>query len=108
MAPWLAKLYAGARIQNPSLKPPKLYVGLAFIPAGKVRELGSEAIDTRAEYIGHADICHGFPQQKGEPLPPHLSKQRNERAKAMVRAANFVPDPNPRRPWWRPAKDLGG
>jgi hypothetical protein len=50
------------------------YVGLAAITVGSVRNAGSDVIDSRNEYCGHAHISHGIavPVPAGEPLAPEL------------------------------------
>lgn len=98
--PWLAKAYAKARIQNATLKPPKLYAGLAFVSAAAVRAHGSRVIDSREEYLGHADIQNGIVQKKQEALPPDLKKKLDDRARAIAKSARFVKDPNPNSLLW--------
>jgi hypothetical protein len=101
IAPWLAKFIAKLRIENRQLKPPKTYVGLAYVSARVVRECGSEIVDSREEYLGHADIVHGVgPQPRGVPLPAATAKRINKRADAIRRVARFVPDPNPKSLIW--------
>jgi probable addiction module antidote protein len=36
----------------------------------RVRQVTSEVVDSRGEYLGHGDIVHGVVVPKGEPLPP--------------------------------------
>lgn len=100
VAPWLAKLYAKARVEKSQLTPPKLYVGLAFISARDVKQVGSAVVDSRHEYLGHADISNGVKQVRGEALPAEISKLLNDRAKAIAAAARFVPDPHARSLRW--------
>lgn len=98
---WLAKFIAKARIENRQLQRPKLYVGLAYVPAKAVRDCESQVRDSREEYLGHADIVHGVgPQQPGVPLPAAIAKVIKKRAEAIRRAAKFVPDPNPKSLLW--------
>jgi hypothetical protein len=53
-------------------KPQKIYQGFAIIEVGKVRELGSDVIDSREapNYFGHADIIHDVILEKNQPAPP--------------------------------------
>ena len=96
VSPWLAKLIAKGRIQNSHVKPPNIYVGLAFLPTAAVRSLGSIVVDTRAEYLGHADISHGiYKRAPGEAVPAKVAKKINDRAKAIRAASQFVLDPKP-------------
>lgn len=102
--PWLAKLYAKSRIENVQLKPPKRYVGLAFVSARTVRKAGGQVVDSRKEYLGHADIRNGITQVRGEALPPDLSKALDERTQAIVNDATFIRDPKPQNLWWTVSK----
>ncbi len=102
MPAWIAKNYGKSRIQNPQLKPPKLYLGLAFLSAEVVRKHKSSVVDSREEYLGHADIIHGFSRlKKGEARPPHEKKQLNARASAIAAEARFVIDSHPLKLYWR-------
>lgn len=100
LAPWLAKLYAKARIQNKKLQRPCLYVGLAFVSAECVRKHGASVVDTREEYLGHADISTGIVQSPQEALPPHLMKARDDITKAITKTALFIKDPKPNNFFW--------
>lgn len=82
------------------MKPPKIYVGLAFVSAKDVRRCGAAVVDSRKEYLGHADIINGIEQPAGEALPPVLMKQLDERAKAIADSARYVKDPNPNSLLW--------
>jgi len=94
--PWLAKLLGRLRIENRSPPRPNLFTGLAFVVAADIRSHGSDVFDSRSEYLGHADIQHGFGvRQPGQALPPQVSKRLNDRAKAIARAARYVADPKP-------------
>jgi hypothetical protein len=95
VAPWLTKLIARARIENERLERPNLYVGLAFVSAEDVRKHGATVVDSRVEYLGHADIRNGIVQPKGEALPPRISKTLHERAQKLLGSAKFVKDPDP-------------
>lgn len=101
--PWLAKLHGRARVENRRLSPPKLYTGLAFVRVSEIRDHGSEVVDSREEYLGHADLRHGIATQKqGVALPPNLAKALNDRAKAIAKSATYVADPRPSSLRWRP------
>jgi hypothetical protein len=91
------------RVESRNLSPPKIYAGLAFIRASDIRGHGSEVVDSREEYLGHADIRHGIAAQKqGVALPPALAKALNDRAKAIAKSAKYVADPYPSSLCWRP------
>jgi hypothetical protein len=74
----------------------KEFQGFTIITALKIRELGSQIVDSRSEYVGHAHISHGFVVQRDEPLPPQL----NERLDALKKAAKYIADPLPRKWGW--------
>ncbi len=100
--PWLAKFIAKARVENSQLSPPKLYTGLAFVSAAIIRSKGSAVVDSRSEYLGHADVQNRIAnQQVGEALPADVAKIVNKRAKDIADAADYVPDPKPRSFAWR-------
>jgi len=46
----------------------KIYQGLAVLSARQIRSVGSEVVDSRQIFFGHADIKHGFDLIEGEPL----------------------------------------
>ena len=71
------------------------YVGLAVLLADQIRKAGSEVIDSREEFCGHAHIAHGIIAP-----PPHepLSAQENlaldKKVAALQSAARYHPDPD--------------
>jgi hypothetical protein len=65
--------------------------GFAVISAGSIRQLGSNVIDSRSEFLGHADIVHGYQPVKNEPFPSWL----NDRLDQMTDMAKYVSDPRP-------------
>jgi hypothetical protein len=94
--PWMAKRIAICLIQNRRLPKPKLYKGLAFIAAERVRLLQAHVIDSRSEYLGHAHVAIGMrrKQENGEALGVQQAKARNARAQKLADAASYVEDPN--------------
>lgn len=73
----------------------KIYVGLAVLAAAQIRLKGSEVIDSRDVYPGHADIKHGFVDSiDGEPPPPEQLEKMQDRLKALSALARFFPDPD--------------
>jgi hypothetical protein len=97
----IAKIYAKVRVQNRRLQRPKIYTGLAFVSARNVRGATSEVRDSRSEYLGHADIVHGFtPAPPGEALPPHEKKLLRNRARDIAKAATYIQDPKPSALCW--------
>jgi len=72
------------------------FKGFAVLTAHAVRECGSDVKDSRAAYLGHADIIHDQILPKNEPPPPEF----NERLKRMVEAAHYFPDPAPETDTW--------
>lgn len=72
------------------------FAGFAVISAGAVRTCGSDVVDSRALYLGHADILHDQILPKGEPPPPEF----NARLRRMAAAAHYFPDPEPDAPGW--------
>lgn len=105
VACWLAKAYAKRWVQIPAGTPPKMYTGLALISTQTIRALGSEAVDTREEYMGHADIKHGLVRSRGEALAPDLRKKYDERLKQMAAEATYLEDQAPHKFRFMPIND---
>ena len=77
------------------------YVGLAVVPAGDVRCCGSDVVDFRSDYCGHAHVDHGFSLlPENEPGAPHLAERMRDRCAAIVEKCAFHPDPDPGTPGW--------
>jgi hypothetical protein len=74
----------------------KTYIGFALITAKAIRENGSDVVDSRHVFLGHADIVHGFVPKPNEPLPPDVM----ERLDKLAKAARFVRDPAPDVRYW--------
>jgi hypothetical protein len=100
VSPWLSKAYAKRWVQRPDGSPPKIYKGLAFISADVIRALKSEVVDSRSEYLGHADIKNGIVRKRGEALPPNIRKELDDRLDKIAKAANYIEDDEPNRFRW--------
>ncbi len=72
------------------------FAGFAVLTAQAVRQCGADVVDSRSQYLGHADIIHDQILTKGEPAPPEF----NERLKRMAEAAQYFPDPAPETDTW--------
>jgi hypothetical protein len=87
---------------NPGVR----YKGLAIIRVIKFRTVGSDVIDSREIYCGHAHITHGqtLPQQTepGEPLfdDPSMLMSLDDRLRELKRATRLFLDPNPASDNW--------
>jgi hypothetical protein len=75
---------------------PGSYRGFAVVAACTVRLCGSDVVDSRDLYLGHADILHPIVLQKNEPAPP----QFNAQLKRLVDSARWCPDPAPESESW--------
>lgn len=93
--PWLAKAYAKRWVQRPRSDPPKFYRGLAFVPVEAVRKAGSDIVDSRHEYLGHADIRNGVVREKHVALAPDVRKMLDDRLQKIAKAARYIEDENP-------------
>jgi hypothetical protein len=78
----------------------KVYTGLAILSARQIRQSGASIIDTREEFLGHADIKHGIVPRRGDPLPAPQLKVLQDRAKALADLANYFTDPDPPNANW--------
>jgi hypothetical protein len=86
---------------NPSVR----YKGLAIIRVSAFRTNGSDVIDSREIYCGHAHVTHGeqLPQQAepGEPLDdPNLLMNLDDRLRELKRATKLFLDPDPGHDSW--------
>jgi hypothetical protein len=88
---------------NPGVR----YKGLAIIRVGRIRQVGSDVLDSREQFCGHAHISHGpalagQAAEPGEPLfdDPNLLMTLDERLKELKKATRYFPDPNPSHNNW--------
>lgn len=80
------------------------YVGLAAIAAVDVRNCGSDAVDAREDYCGHAHIDHGFPTEPAiphEPGSPEHNERMRKRCKCIKDKCQYQKDPAPGIPGWQ-------
>ena len=75
----------------------KKFRGFLVWFAGEIRDYGSEIIDTRNIYCGHADIKHGIIPKRGKPLPPEFNERLNNLIK---KAGRYYFESNPENPKW--------
>jgi hypothetical protein len=61
-----------------------------------VRVLGSDVVDSREEFLGHADISHGIVVPEHEPPDPSLIL----RVRALREKARLLVDPDPTAERW--------
>lgn len=100
LPPWLSKAYAKRWVQRPLESQPKIYEGLAFVSVEAVRSSKSDVVDSRLEYLGHADIKHGIIQERGMALAPDIRKELDDRLEKLAQAAKYIKDPQPHRIRW--------
>ena len=105
---WLVNAYAKALVVNRFLNPPKTYAGLAFLSASAVRRCGATIVDSRSEYLGHADLSLGIRQDVGEALTGDQALAREKRAEALLGSTTYIIDPFPERVRWRPSPNHAG
>lgn len=77
--------------RSKAIRNPGDFKGFAVLSALSVRQSGSDVIDSRQIYLGHADIIHDVFLNKGVPAPPEF----NQRLKKMADSSVYFPDPNP-------------
>lgn len=72
----------------------KQYRGLASIRVRSVRDVGPDVVDSRDQFLGHADIMHIHVVQAGEPPDDgHAFELLRETCKRLVKAALFAAEP---------------
>jgi hypothetical protein len=77
------------------------YIGLAVITARQIRILGSEVVDYREDFLGHAHVDHGFPAlPPDEPQGSIENEKMQLRCKALADASTFFLDPDPKQFGW--------
>lgn len=89
---WLAKAYAKRWAQELTATPPKTYRGFAILEVATLRKTEADVVDSREEYLGHADIVHGIVQQRGVALSPDVRKRLDDRLKHLAETARYVED----------------
>jgi hypothetical protein len=90
---------AGVRIcsnENPSK-----YIGFAAILAKSIRDAGSEVVDSRDEFLGHADLRHNIaPLQDDEPSDGDATRKIRDRCKKLFESTKFTKDTEVDNPKW--------
>lgn len=80
------------------------YCGLMTVRADAIRSTGSMVTDSRdpPNFLGHADIDHGFalPGKDEPPATPEKLQRMDDRCDALLEHANFHSDPAPEEPGW--------
>ena len=84
------------KARSKAIRNPGAFKGFAVIVAEGVRKCGSDVVDSRELYLGHADIVHPIALEKGVPAPPKF----NQRLKQMAQLAKYFPDPDPDSDRW--------
>lgn len=78
------------------------YIGLGVLKAGKIRAIGATVADSREEFLGHADVDHGFPApQRDEPQHSEYNMRMVERCRELCKACRFFKDLFPNANGWR-------
>lgn len=79
---------------NPAKDKGKVYAGLAALRASEIVKVASGLVDSREEYLGHADIkvVARFP---GEPPSPEELKKLRDMTKGLLIIAKYYVDPTP-------------
>lgn len=79
----------------------KIYKGLSFFNRAAVQYAGADIVDSRSEFLGHADIKHTQKAPpKGHPRDSAELMALVDVCKAIVKKAIYLPDPNPADDKW--------
>jgi hypothetical protein len=84
------------KMRAKSIRNPGEFKGFAVVSAADVRQSGSDVVDSREFYFGHADIMHDVVLESGVPAPPEF----NQRLKQLAKRAAFFVDPSPDSDAW--------
>lgn len=77
------------------------YRGLLAIKAVSIRQAGSTVTDSRDEWLGHADLDHGFVSERDEPATSEMFKKMTERCQALKSLSCYFADPGPEGKGWK-------
>jgi len=78
------------------VNPDKKYHGICVCSAGAVRKAGSNIVDSRALFYGHADIFHSIPDaEPGEPNSPEDTEKLQIAIDKILECTNYFIDTNP-------------
>lgn len=80
------------------------YIGLAVVVAGNIRSTGSNVIDTRDEFCGHASILHGVTLPIEEPPGSELNEFITERCREIIKHTTYFADPDAANAEWTGAE----
>lgn len=81
------------------------YEGLLTIKANSIRASGSNVIDSREQWLGHADIDHGFASApQNDPGKVGEFERMTERCRILRDNSNFHQDPDPSVSGWQGPK----
>jgi hypothetical protein len=94
------KQFGKNRVQSLGANPPKEYQGLAAVRVLAVRDVGSDIVDSRHIFEGHADIKHGVIRKAGEPPDSAKVLALRERLKKLIGFTTYYPDPDPAADVW--------
>lgn len=85
------------KIKAISSSNPNQYHGLAVILAEQIRLVGSNIVDSRnpPNYLGHADIKHGFKSVPNDPPSANERLKQIEHIQRLVDLVIYHPDPDP-------------
>lgn len=84
------------KARSRAIRNPGSFKGFAVIVAEDIRACGSDIVDSRDLYLGHADIVHPIVPKKGVPAPPEF----NQRLKRMAQRSTYFADPRPDSDSW--------
>lgn len=69
--------------------------GLAFLKVQIVRAAGPDVVDSRGQYLGHADIMHVHAMEPQEPPTSAVFTALRDTCQELAKAAIYQPDPDP-------------
>jgi len=80
----------------------KVYRGFAVMYVRGIRDAGCQVVDSRKEFLGHADIRTGVvTPPRGIPLEPEMREKSKRISESLVALSKYISDPSPLASKWR-------
>ena len=80
----------------------KVYSGFAVMKVRRIRNAGCQVVDSREEFLGHADIRTGIvTPARGISMEPEMLEKSRRISKSLVTLSTYIKDPSPTASKWK-------